>query len=151
MGFRPDVERWIAAADLCVLPSMREGLPRVVVQYVAAGKPVVVTHLEGIEEIVEDGVNGYVVGRDDFVGMGHAIGRVLDDPALAAGMAEAARTRDLSRWSEALMEPAIDRILQEVIARKAHVPNSGRRTVALPRSEAGASGSRIDATLFQRH
>jgi glycosyltransferase involved in cell wall biosynthesis len=151
MGFRQDVERWLAAADLCVLPSMREGLPRVVVQYVAAGKPVVVTHLEGIEEIVEDGVNGYVVGRDDFVGMGHAIGRVLDDPALAAGMAEAARTRDLSRWSEALMEPAIDRILQEVIARKAHVPNSGRRTVALPRSEAGASGSRIDATLFQRH
>jgi hypothetical protein len=59
MGFRPDVERWIAAADLCVLPSMREGLPRVVVQYLAAGKPVVVTHLEGIEEIVEDGVNGY--------------------------------------------------------------------------------------------
>jgi glycosyltransferase involved in cell wall biosynthesis len=151
MGFRQDVERWLAAADLCVLPSMREGLPRVVVQYVAAGKPVVVTHLEGIEEIVEDGVNGYVVGRDDFVGMGHAIGRVLDDPALAAGMAEAARTRDLSRWSEALMEPAIDRILQEVIARKAHVPNSGRRTVALPRSEAVASGSRIDATLFQRH
>jgi glycosyltransferase involved in cell wall biosynthesis len=70
MGFRPDVERWIAAADLCVLPSMREGLPRVVVQYLAAGKPVVVTHLEGIEEIVEDGVNGFVVGHDDFDGMG---------------------------------------------------------------------------------
>jgi glycosyltransferase involved in cell wall biosynthesis len=86
--------RWLAAADLCVLPSMREGLPRVVVQYVAAGKPVVVTELEGIEEIVEDGVNGYVVGRDDFRGHGSRRSRrVLDEPALAAGDARRPRGR----------------------------------------------------------
>ena len=99
MGFRADVERWIAAADLCVLPSMREGLPRVVVQYVAAGKPVVVTHLEGIEEIVENGVNGFVVGRDDFEAMTCAVARLLDDPELACAMSQAARAQDLSCWS----------------------------------------------------
>jgi glycosyltransferase involved in cell wall biosynthesis len=119
MGYRPDVARWIAAADLCVLCSEREGLPRVVVQYVAAGKPVVVTHLEGIEEIVEDGVNGCVVGRDDFDGLGRAIDRLLRDPALRRRMAAASRTRDLTRWSVERMEPALDDILKDVLARKA--------------------------------
>jgi glycosyltransferase involved in cell wall biosynthesis len=141
-GFRPDVERWIAAADLCVLPSMREGLPRVVVQYLAAGKPVVVTHLEGIEEIVEDGVTGFVVGHDDFDGMGAAIARLLDDPDRAAAMGAAARTRDLSRWSVERMEPAVDAILREIILRKAvALPDAAppRPARTAPRAPVGAS------------
>jgi glycosyltransferase involved in cell wall biosynthesis len=140
MGFRPNVEAWIAAAELCVLPSMREGLPRVVVQYVASGKPVVVTELEGIGEIVEDGVNGYVVGRDDFAGMGAAIARLLDEPELAAAMRRAARSRDLSRWSVERMEPAIDQILHEVLERKgiaAGLPQDRRPRIVVGRPTAG--------------
>jgi len=143
MGFRADVERWIAAADLCVLPSMREGLPRVVVQYVAAGKPVVVTHLEGIEEIVEDGVNGFVIGRDDFAAMRRALARLLDEPALAAAMSDAARARDLSRWSVDLMEPAIDGILQGVLWRKTEAPAIEQSPSAPGREARGRVGSSV--------
>jgi glycosyltransferase involved in cell wall biosynthesis len=141
MGFRTDVERWIAAADLCVLPSMREGLPRVVVQYVAAGKPVVVTHLEGIEEIVEDGVNGFVVGRDDFDGMARALARLLDDPALAAAMSRAAQTRDLSRWSVERMEPEIDRIVQGILRQKTEASAIEQSPAATGREAQGRVGS----------
>lgn len=118
MGFRRDVDRWIAAADLCVLPSMREGLPRVVVQYVAAGKPVVVTHLQGIEEVVEDGVNGYVVGTNDFDALGDAMARVLDNPDVARDMSAASAAFDLSRWSIDRMEPAVDVILRNALDAK---------------------------------
>jgi glycosyltransferase involved in cell wall biosynthesis len=151
MGFRSDVHRWIAAADLCVLPSMREGLPRVVVQYVAAGKPVVVTHLDGIEEIVEDGVNGYVVRSNDFDAMGHAIGRLLKDPVLAGAMSDAARGRDLSRWSEALLEPAVDQILQAIILQKSAPHADGASMLTVQKPASGHSSGRVDAALLQRN
>lgn len=132
MGFRTDVERWIAAADLCVLPSMREGLPRVVVQYVAVGRPVVVSHLPGIEEIVTDGGNGFVVGLEDLAGMEEAIDRILSEPELAAQMQAQARARDLSQWSAERMEAEIDVIMMDVARRKGLVPaaTSGEMTTA---------------------
>lgn len=130
MGFRTDVERWIAAADLCVLPSMREGLPRVVVQYVAVGRPVVVSHLPGIEEIVTHGGNGFVVGLEDLSGMEEAIARILSEPDLAAQMTAQARARDLSQWSAEQMEAEIDVIMMDVARRKGLVSASAPGTTA---------------------
>jgi hypothetical protein len=150
MGFRPDVERWIAAADLCVLPSMREGLPRVVVQYVAAGKPVVVTHLDGIEEIVEDGVNGYVVGSMISTGMGHAIGRLL---TIRPWPGDGGRRRGGATCRggrRRLLEPAVDQILQEIILRKAP-PRRGRGWRCPYKPASGHSSAAVDATLLQRN
>jgi glycosyltransferase involved in cell wall biosynthesis len=138
MGFRSDVERWIAAAGLCVLPSMREGLPRVVVQYVAAGRPVVVTRLPGIEEIVEDGVNGFVVEPNRLDEMEKAIDRLLSEPDLAARMADAAGGSDLSRWSISRMEPEIDAIITALALRK------GLSVVPAQRESAGPPGDTPD-------
>ncbi|WP_425053378.1 glycosyltransferase family 4 protein [Psychromarinibacter sp. S121] len=118
MGFRSDVGEWITAADICVLPSLREGLPRVVVQYVAAGKPVVVTDLPGIEEIVQDGENGFVVGMKAFDDMENVIERLLSEHGLAERMARASRAVDLSRWSVAGMEPKINEILLGLARKK---------------------------------
>ncbi|MEO0677468.1 MAG: glycosyltransferase family 4 protein [Pseudomonadota bacterium] len=118
LGFREDVERWIAAADICVLPSMREGLPRVVVQYVAAGKPVVVTQLPGLEEIVEDGVNGFVVASGAVEDMLAPLDQLLSDAGLAARMSAAAAARDVSRWSAERMAPEIGKIILPIAERK---------------------------------
>lgn len=116
LGFRSDIERWMAAAEICVLPSMREGLPRVVVQYAAVGRPVVVTRLPGIEEIVEDGHNGFVVEAVEDMAL--PLDRLLRDSALAERMAAAAQHRDLSQWSLDRMEPDIERIMVEIGVRK---------------------------------
>ncbi|MEM6577875.1 MAG: glycosyltransferase family 4 protein [Pseudomonadota bacterium] len=121
MGFRTDVEQWIAAADLCVLPSMREGLPRVVVQYVAVGKPVIVSRLPGIEEIVTHNENGLLVGLDDLSGMEEAIDQLLSDKELAQRMGLAARNRDLSQWSLTRMDHDIDAIMMQIAERKSLV------------------------------
>ncbi|HCX67939.1 MAG TPA: glycosyltransferase family 1 protein, partial [Rhodobiaceae bacterium] len=64
LGFREDVERVVAGCDICVFASQREGLPRSVVQYVIAGKPVVASALPGIERVIRDGENGFVVAGD---------------------------------------------------------------------------------------
>ena len=63
-GFHPHPEQLIALADVCLLASAREGLPRVLMQYLAGGRPVVAAELPCIADVLRDGVNGLVIGSD---------------------------------------------------------------------------------------
>lgn len=103
LGFRTDAERLIKLADLCALTSTREGLPRVVMQYIAGGRPCVVTHLPGVEEVVADNQNGIIVGQDDFAGVARAIVQLISDRSRLAAMTQHAKQTDLSSWDERLM------------------------------------------------
>ncbi len=60
-GFCSDLDRWLPGFDATVLPSYTEGLPNVVLESFAARVPVVATAVGGTPEVVEDGVNGYLV------------------------------------------------------------------------------------------
>ncbi|WP_234822797.1 glycosyltransferase [Palleronia aestuarii] len=105
LGFHPEPGRLVALADLCLLTSMREGLPRVVVQALAGGKPVIVTRVAGIEEIVEHGVSGLITDPDDLEDTARAILDVMADPVLYQKLRDGAKARDVSGWSsEALVE-----------------------------------------------
>ncbi len=64
-GFRNDVPKIAKACDVLVLPSEREGLPRVVLESLASGTPVITSANEGALEIIEDGINGYIVPIGD--------------------------------------------------------------------------------------
>jgi len=98
LGFNSNPGGLIALADIAVHCAAREGLPRVVVQYAAAGVPVVMTNLPGIGEVVTDGVTGFVVGENDFDGLGDALVRLLTDSALLAKVREGSRALDVSAW-----------------------------------------------------
>ncbi|TSP12401.1 glycosyltransferase family 4 protein [Cupriavidus campinensis] len=60
LGEATDVRPAIAAADCIVLPSYREGVPRVLLEAAAMERPVIATNVPGCKDIVEDGVNGYL-------------------------------------------------------------------------------------------
>lgn len=111
-GFKTNVEQYIASADVCVLASNREGLPRAAVQYVAAGKPVVLTSLPGIEEIVKDGVNGIIVHSENVADMEVALNNLLTNEAMLEEMAGNALQFDVSNWSMGAMEPKIEAIIR---------------------------------------
>lgn len=115
LGYRTDVERWIARATVCVLASEREGLPRAIVQYVLAAKPTVATALPGLDGLVQEGCNGYLVPVAHLDRMVAPITRLLGDPLLADAMAQAARRIDLSPWSTAHMVDRLEDVYRTVL------------------------------------
>ncbi|KQT10829.1 glycosyltransferase [Ramlibacter sp. Leaf400] len=103
LGFHTRPEDLVALADVCLLTSEREGLPRVVVQYLACGKPVIVSRVEGIEEIVEDEVNGLITPADDVSAAVRALLQLAQDPDLRERLAAGARVADVQRWDRSKM------------------------------------------------
>jgi glycosyltransferase involved in cell wall biosynthesis len=84
-------------ASVLVLPSFSEGLPRVVMEAFARGRPVVGARAGGIPDIVRDDVNGVLVDPRDPAGIAAALVRVLDDRPLRERLAAAA-AEDAGRW-----------------------------------------------------
>jgi len=81
-GFRSDVPQIAKACDVLVLPSEREGLPRVVLESLAVGTPVITSANEGAMEIVEDKINGYVVPIGDGKAIAERIRLLTKNPEL---------------------------------------------------------------------
>jgi len=72
-----------------VIPdSIHEGLPRCIMEAMAAGKPVVATDIRGNRDLVKDGVNGYLVELDDVEGLVNSILKLTNDEDLRKRMGE---------------------------------------------------------------
>ena len=119
LGHRDDPEELIALADVCVLSSVREGLPRVVVQYAAGGRAIVVTRVPGLEDVIGDGENAIIV--DSVPDAARATVRLLRNPALRARLAEGAAATDVMQWS-------LERTYPKVREAYAVASEAGRRS-----------------------
>lgn len=103
-GHRTDVERILAIADVCALTSeSSEGVPQSVLQYQAMARPVVATTAGGIPEVIQDGRTGLLCPINDAEAVARTMARVLDDPALAQRLGQAARRRVEERHSLEVM------------------------------------------------
>ncbi|MGQ0741107.1 MAG: glycosyltransferase family 4 protein [Alphaproteobacteria bacterium] len=102
MGYRGDPEALIALADLCLLTSLREGLPRVLMQYLAAGKPCAACNLPGLGEVLRHGVNGIVTSAD-MGALAQATVELLENPEKLRRLSQGAAETDLSSWEASLM------------------------------------------------
>jgi glycosyltransferase involved in cell wall biosynthesis len=87
------------AASALVLPSFSEGLPRVAMEALARGRPVIGARAGGIPDIVTDGVNGVLVDPHDPASIAAGIVRVLGDRALLDRLADGAR-ETAGRWQQ---------------------------------------------------
>jgi glycosyltransferase involved in cell wall biosynthesis len=98
-----------AGAEVVAVPSViPDALSRVVLEAMAAGRAVVGTDVGGTPELIVDGESGLLVPRRDPGALAGALERLLDDPALAARLGAAARTRVRTHFSP---EASIGRLL----------------------------------------
>jgi glycosyltransferase involved in cell wall biosynthesis len=88
---RDDMPAVFAQATLVVLPSYREGLPKVLLEAAACGKPLIATDVPGCREVVRQGVNGLLVPPKDSQALSDAIASLLEDGPRRALMGHASR------------------------------------------------------------
>jgi glycosyltransferase involved in cell wall biosynthesis len=86
LGYRYDIPELTAAADVVVLTSLKEGIPRALMQAMAVGVPVVATDVKGTKEVVVDGETGFLVPLGDVDLLADRLARLLASPELRAEM-----------------------------------------------------------------
>ena len=116
-GIRDDVPELMTLFDVFVLASRWEGLPRVIPQAMAAGKPVVCTNVDGNSEAVTDGVNGFVVPPRDPEALCNAILTLLRNPSLIKTMGFEGRRR-AAIFGASVMVEAIEALYQTLCFEK---------------------------------
>lgn len=90
-GHQDDMAPTIAAASVVVLPSYREGLPKILIEAAACGRAVVTTDVPGCRDAIEPGATGLLVPPGDAAALADAVERLIQDPRLREAMGRAAR------------------------------------------------------------
>jgi len=80
LGFVPDVHLYLAAADIFLMASRKEGLPLALLEAGYAGLPVIATKVGGIPEVIQHEKNGLLIEPDDVDGLADALTRLLLNP-----------------------------------------------------------------------
>jgi glycosyltransferase involved in cell wall biosynthesis len=117
LGWVQDLAALYAALDVVVLTSRNEGTPVSLVEAGAVGRPVVATRVGGVPDVVADGETGTLVPPGDPAATAAAIGRLLDEPALAKAMGEAARASVPSRFSADRLVDDLAALYEHLLAR----------------------------------
>jgi glycosyltransferase involved in cell wall biosynthesis len=116
LGYRRDLPRIAAAADVAVLSSDNEGTPVSLIEAGAAGRPAAATNVGGVAEVVTP-ETGLLVSAGDEAALGAAIERLADDQGLREGMGRRAREHVLSRYSAERLISDIDALYRELLSR----------------------------------
>ena len=109
------VPELIAAMDIVVHASLREGLARVLPQGLIAGKPVISYDIDGAREVVLPGETGYLLPPGDIRGMTSAIVDLAGDPALRARLGSTGRTRFTDQFRHETMTRQLREVYESVL------------------------------------
>lgn len=108
LGFREDIPKVMAAMDIFVLPSiLPDSFPTVILEAMAAGKPVVATRSGGASEMVLEGETGFLIPVGNVEKGVHALEKLIQAPEIGQRFGEAGRKRVLSKFSLEAFEEKI--------------------------------------------
>jgi len=99
LGKRDDVPELLSIMDVCVLPSLSEGLSNTLLEYMAAQKPIIATNVGGNPEVIEDGKNGILIPPQDPIALAEQIIRLFKNPKLSWQLASSAKQTVTERFN----------------------------------------------------
>lgn len=114
LGWQPDVAPFLDACDLFCLPSLNEGMGKVLVEAMALGKPLVASDVAGIPDLVRPGENGLLVPPGNVPAWAGAIAGLLADPPERRRLGEGGR-RLATRYGSGEMVRAIGGLYEKLL------------------------------------
>jgi glycosyltransferase involved in cell wall biosynthesis len=116
LGYQEDVAPFYAAFDALVLPSANEGTPVSAIEALAAGRPVVATHVGGVPDVVQEGDDGFLVEPGATDDLADRLARLARDPELRERMGRAGREHVLPRYAVARLVDDVDRLYRSLLS-----------------------------------
>jgi glycosyltransferase involved in cell wall biosynthesis len=110
-GYRQDVAQILRILDVYVQPSRFEGMPNALMEAMAAGRPVIASSVDGILDLIDDGIHGLLVPPEDGPALAEAIKALKNHPARASEMAEAAKKRIVIQFGMARILDQWEKVL----------------------------------------
>lgn len=117
-GFVEDIPRVMAAIDLFVLPSHREGMPRTIIEAMASGKPVVAANIRGCREEVVPHVTGLLVPARDSEALAADIVSLLSNPELSLQLGAEGKRRACELFDERIVLDKQVKAYAEIVRKK---------------------------------
>ncbi|GEM_PF-776535 len=123
-GHQPRVAEFLSLIDVLVVPSLNEGMGRVIVEGGLLGKAVIGTQVGGIPDLLEDGKTGLLVPPRDPEAISHAAIRLLKDPPSARKLGEELCRKIYQGFTEEQMIQRIHTLYQELLHEKGRISSS---------------------------
>ncbi len=118
LGYREDIPELLAETDISVLTSVKEGIPRALLESMAMGIPVVATRVNGNREVVRDGETGLMVELDDDQALTEALERLITDPKLRREIGTRSRDVAFREYDESAIAEAILTVYRGLLAKR---------------------------------
>lgn len=119
LGYRHDVPQILSRTDIAVLTSIKEGIPRGLLEPMAMGIPVIATDVEGNNEAVIDGETGYLIKVDDVEELSGKLEDLIGDPELRTVMGRRAAERVRQEFDEQKIIERLEKVYKELYQEKA--------------------------------
>jgi len=107
-GQKERIEDHLDEIDIVCLPSYREGLPKALLEAASAGLPIVTTDTPGCREVVDDGVNGYLVPTRNASLVAESLKKLIENPELRSQFGQAGRDKVLKEFT-------VDKVVEETM------------------------------------
>jgi glycosyltransferase involved in cell wall biosynthesis len=117
LPFQTDIVRYVACSDIVLFPSLRPHFARPVIEAGMMAKPVVVSRIEGIEELVDEGKTGLVVEPGNPAALANAVQLLMTDKKMAGDLGEGGYAKARDRYEARSVVIAIERIYEQLLTR----------------------------------
>lgn len=121
-GYRSDINKIMPVLDVLVLPSVTEGLPLIILEAMAARRPVVATKVGGVPEVITHGQTGLLVEAKDSHALADAIEQLISNKDMALYIGNSARKLVEQKFTLQQMADTTMNIYQELILKKGLTP-----------------------------
>ena len=114
-GLRRDIPELLSTFEVFVLSSVLEGLPRIVIEAMAMGRPIVATDIDGVREELEDGITGLLVPPENSDSLAKSIIDLLTDKDKSVQMGINARRVAEERFGVGIMLKNVEEVYEEIL------------------------------------